>query len=140
MVKNENDMTQSETIGKLNVTFQDTLSDRLFDEEKMYTYTKTYANTKNLHQTSKILSFAREAHKGQIRKGKDQVPYINHPLLVACHALALDLDDLPVNEETEAVFYPLLHYAKNEFLMYSNQIFLIKYHLTSVIGTIKHLI
>lgn len=56
--------------------FQDSLSDRLFDENRMYTYVKTYAGVKNLYQTSKVLPYARELHKGQVRKGKDKVPYI----------------------------------------------------------------
>lgn len=198
--------------------FQDSLSDRLFNEDRMYTYVKTYASVKNLYQTSKVLPYARELHKGQVRKGKDKVPYIYHPLLIACHALALGLDndnivsaallhdvcedcgvtvdELPVNEltkeavslltkdnsidkkqyyqrisqnpiatmiklldrcnnvsgmaagfskeklveyikETESVVYPLLQKAKSEYPMYSNQIFLIKYHMTSVIEAIK---
>ena len=198
--------------------FQDSLSDRLFNEDRMYTYVKTYASAKNLYQTSKVLPYARELHTGQVRKGKDKVPYIYHPLLIACHALALGLDDdnivsaallhdvcedcgvtvdeLPVNEltkeavslltkvdsidkeqyyqrisrnpiatmiklldrcnnvsgmaagfskeklveyikETESVVYPLLQKAKSEYPMYSNQIFLIKYHMTSVIEAIK---
>ena len=200
------------------IDFQDSLSDRLFDEGRMYTYIKTYASVKKLYQTAKVLPYARELHKGQLRKGKDKVPYIYHPLLISCHALALGLDDdnlvstallhdvcedcgvaveeLPVNEitktavslltkindddeqyyvqisqnavatmvklldrcnnissmavgfskekmveyikETEKWFYPLLHKAKYEFPMYSNQIFLIKYHMTSVIEVIKH--
>lgn len=200
------------------IDFQDSLSDRLFDEGKMYTYIKTYASVKKLYQTSRVLPYARELHKGQIRKGKDKVPYIYHPLLISCHALALGLDDdnlisaallhdvcedcgvpvdeLPVNEvtrtavslltrvddndelyfsrisqnavatmvklldrcnnissmavgfskekmveyikETEKWFYPLMQKAKYEFPMYSNQIFLIKYHMTSVIEVIKH--
>lgn len=198
--------------------FQDSLSDRLFNEDRMYTYIKTYASVKNLYQTSKVLPYARELHKGQVRKGKDKVPYIYHPLLIACHALALGLDDdnivsaallhdvcedcgvavddLPVNDltreavslltkdgsidkeqyyqlisqnpiatmvklldrcnnvsgmaagfskeklveyikETESVVYPLLQKAKSEYPMYSNQVFLIKYHMTSVIEAIK---
>ena len=198
--------------------FQDSLSDRLFNEDRMYTYVKTYASVKNLYQTSKVLPYARELHKGQVRKGKDKVPYIYHPLLIACHALALGLDDdniisaallhdvcedcgitveeLPVNDitkeavslltkvdgsdkeqyyqqisknpiatmiklldrcnnisgmvvgfskdklveyikETEKLVYPLLQKAKSEFPMYSNQIFLIKYHMTSVVEAIK---
>lgn len=198
--------------------FQDSLSDRLFNEDRMYTYVKTYASVKNLYQTSKVLPYARELHKGQVRKGKDKVPYIYHPLLIACHALALGLDDdniisaallhdvcedcgimvdeLPVNDltkeavllltkgdgsdkeqyyqqisknpiatmiklldrcnnisgmavgfskgkmveyikETENLVYPLLQKAKNEYPMYSNQIFLIKYHMTSVVEAIK---
>ena len=168
---------------------------------------------------TKVLPYARELHKGQIRRGNDHVPYIYHPLLITCHALALGLDDddiistallhdvcedcgvkvedLPVNEitknavglltkdytrdeqeyyqkisenpiattvklldrcnnisgmatgfpkeklveyikETEKLIYPLLQKAKSEYSMYSNQIFLIKYHMISVIEAIKH--
>lgn len=108
---------------RVYVDFQEVLSDRLFDENRMYTYIKTYASVKRLYQTAKVLPYARELHKGQVRRGRDQVPYIYHPLLVACHALALDLDDdnlistallhdvcedcgvlveeLPINEETK---------------------------------------
>ena len=204
---------------RISDDFQESLSDRLFDESKMYTYVKTYTSVKNLYQAARILPYARELHKGQVRKGRDQVPYINHPLLIACHALALGLDDddiittailhdvcedcgvtpeeLPVNKatreaiclltkekgfdereyyqkisenpiatmvklldrcnnvsgmaaafskeklisyikETEEFVYPLLRKAKNDFPMYSNQIFLIKYHMTSVMEAIKH--
>ena len=78
---------------RVRFDFQDSLSDRLFDESRMYTYVKTYAGVKNLYQTLKVLPYARDLHKGQVRKGRDQVPYIYHPLLIACHALALGLDD-----------------------------------------------
>lgn len=101
------------------------LSDRLFDETRMYTYIKSYATAKGLLQTRKVLAYVREKHAGQVRKGKDKVPYINHPLSLAGHAIALGLDDdvllsaallhdvcedcgvepeeLPVNEETREV-------------------------------------
>lgn len=209
--------------GKIEVKvvseFQDSLSDRLFDENRMYTYIKTYASAKNMYQTVKVLPFAKELHEGQVRKGKDKIPYIYHPLLIACHALALGLDDddlisvallhdvcedcgiavadLPVSEtakkavalltkkkgvvsekgyyekiaqnpiatlvklvdrcnnissmatsfskkklieyikETEEFIYPLLQTAKIQYPMYSNQLFLIKYHMASVIEAIK---
>jgi GTP pyrophosphokinase len=41
-------------------------------------------------------------------------------------------------KETEKLIYPLLQKAKSEYSMYSNQIFLIKYHMISVIEAIKH--
>ena len=186
----------------------------------MYTYVKTYGTLRGMKQTVKVLPFVRELHEGQIRKGKEKVPYIYHPLLIACHALALGFDnddviatallhdvcedcdivadELPVNEvvklavtrltkmssmgseeeyyvgiaenevalivklldrcnnvssmstgfsreklveyinETEKYFYPLLKRAKTDYPQYSNQVFLIKYHITSVIGTLKH--
>ena len=200
--------------------FQDDLADRLFNEERMYTYVKTYANAKNLYDTAKALPFAREMHKGQVRKGESRIPYIYHPLLVACHGISLGLDDdamiaaallhdvcedcgvepkdLPVGDvvkeaialltktkgydkdayfqgisenpiatmvklldrcsnvsemasafskeklvkyirETEEAFYPLMKKAKEAYPMYANQIFLIRYHIKSVVEAIKRL-
>lgn len=205
--------------GTVSMEFQDVLEDRLFNEDRMYTYIKTYSGIKGMEQTSKILPYVRELHKGQIRKGKDRVPYIYHPLTMACHALALGLEDdnlvsaillhdvcedcgvtvdvLPVNDntkrvvalvtkgadyneqeyyqniltdaqatmvklidrcsnvsgmsagftkkkltsyikETEEYIYPLIQKAKSEYPMYSNQLFLIKYHISSVLEAVKH--
>ncbi len=205
---------------KIYLDFQESMSDRLFDEDRMYTYIKTYASVKNMVQTSKVLPYARSMHKGQVRKGKDNVPYIYHPLLISCHALALGLDDdnivsaallhdvcedcgvtleeLPVDEQTKATvklltkdkenqseteYYdeisknpiativkildrcnnvssmatafskekivdyiketenyiiPLMKKAKSEYPMYSNQLFLLKYHITSVMEALKN--
>lgn len=69
------------------------ISERLFNEEKMYTYIKSYATARGMVQTLKALPFAREKHEGQFRSGKEKVPYIYHPLLISCHALALGLAD-----------------------------------------------
>ena len=69
------------------------LSSRLFDEEKMYTFIKTYARENDLRQTLYALPLAREKHAGQYRKGKGGVPYIYHPLLMTCHAISLGLKD-----------------------------------------------
>ena len=199
-------------------SFEFPLAERLFDEERMYTYIKTCATMKQLNQTLKILPYVREKHAGQLRRGKEQIPYIYHPLLMACHALALGLDndtiictallhdvcedcnvridELPASDEiktavalltksddkaeeeylatlaqnstatmvklldrccnvsgmaagfsqkklvryineTEKYFYPLLQQAKTDYPEYSNQIFLIKYHMTSVVNSLK---
>lgn len=72
------------------------LSDRLFSEARMSTYVGAYCNAKHLYQTMRALAYAREKHSGQYRKkghGNERVPYIYHPLLLTCHALALGLDD-----------------------------------------------
>ncbi len=201
------------------------LSDRLFDETKMYTFLKTFAISKGLFQTAKVLPYVREKHEGQFRKGEDKVPYVNHPLLIACHALSLGMcddnilsaallhdvsedcgvpiEDLPVNDETkeavalltkdfgalkkskeaveeyykaisenkiasivklldrcnnvsgmaaafdeakmanyiketETYIYPLMDKTSDNFPEYANQIFLIKYHMTSVVEAIRH--
>lgn len=203
------------------------LSDRLFSETRMATYVSAYCNAKQLYQTKRALAFAKEKHDGQYRKlghGDERVPYIYHPLLLTCHALALGLEEddllsacllhdvcedcgvkpeeLPVNEETkEAVrlltkpegfrktdqeyqtyyegistnriaimvklldrcnnissmancftdehmaeyiketqeyIHPMMERARKEYPQYSNQFFLIRYHMNSVLEALRH--
>ena len=203
------------------------LSDRLFNEVRMATYVGAYCNAKGLYQTKKALAFAREKHDGQFRKtghSNERVPYIYHPLLLTCHALALGLeeddllsacllhdvcedcgvsvDELPVNDrtreavrlltkpevfgktgveyrtyyegiagnrialmvklldrcnnvssmatsftdeemagyirETREYFHPLIEKARKEYPQYTNQLFLIRYHMNSVLEALRH--
>jgi len=72
---------------------QTNISEKIFNEERMYTYIKSYATARGMTDTLKALPFAREKHTGQLRRGKEQIPYIYHPLLVSCHALALGLNE-----------------------------------------------
>ena len=226
MVNTKKDIPEEPVMADLH-EITEHLSDRLFNEDRMYNYVRTYAQVHGLTQTQKVLPYARELHRKQYRRGRDHVPYIYHPLLVSCHALALNLDEdniisvallhdvcedchvkpeeLPVNEETrEAVrlltrdfssrgltdegkrkyydrisenriatmiklldrcnnvssmttgfsrdkmlsyiidtekwIYPLYYRAKSFYPEHSNQIFLIKYHMSSVIETIKHMV
>ncbi len=69
------------------------LRDRVFSEEHMYTFVKATAAARSLTETLRALPFAKEMHKDQVRKGKDRVPFINHPLTMACHALAMGIAD-----------------------------------------------
>ncbi len=93
----------------------------IYNWEHMKTYVKTTAKNFKLRNTLKAVDYAVEAHEGQKRK-KSVVPYIYHPLNLACHALSMDivedeiiaacmlhdviedcgrkLEDLPVNDET----------------------------------------
>lgn len=203
------------------------LSDRLFSEQRMATYIGAYCNAKNLYQTRRALAFAKEKHDGQYRKpghGEERVPYIYHPLLITCHALALGLEDddllsacllhdvcedcsvepeeLPVNDstkkavrlltkqedfsktpkeessyydgiagnriasivklldrcnnvstmaisftdehiaeyikETQEYILPLMEKARKKYPEYSNQLFLIRYHMNSVMTALLH--
>ena len=200
------------------------LSERVFSEERMGTYISAYCDARQLYQTKKALAFAREKHEGQHRKGKEKIPYIYHPLVVTCHAMALGLkeddllaacllhdvcedcgvapEELPVGEaareavrlltkpegfrkteeqerayydaiagnriavmvklldrcnnvssmaasftdehmaeyiaETKAYVEPLLERARKDYPEYSDQLFLIRYHMTSVLEALRH--
>ena len=61
------------------------------DVNKMYTYLRGYFIGANMSESLKALSFARQQHKDQTRK--DGVPYIVHPLSMACYAVALGFRD-----------------------------------------------
>ena len=114
------------TVGRLleeNREPKNTKRLRLFNEERMYTFAKTAATERKLNQTARMMSYAREKHKGQVRKGEQkEVAYINHPLTMICQALSMHiydddilcalllhdvvedtnttLEELPVNDET----------------------------------------
>ena len=69
--------------------------DRLFDADHMYTFLKSAAAVKGYTQTLAALNGIREWHAGQYRKnnsGEETVPYVTHPLTLACQALALKID------------------------------------------------
>lgn len=104
---------------------------RLFNEANMYTKVQTFAQFEGLEQTLKSLEFMRTKHSGQYRRqskysgDSEKVKYINHPLMMACHAHAMGINDddilsaillhdvvedtdtaineLPVNEETKEI-------------------------------------
>lgn len=94
----------------------------IYNWEHMKTYVKTTAKNFKLRNTLKAVDYALEAHAGQRRK-KSGVPYIYHPLNMACHVLSMGiveddviaacllhdviedcdckLEDLPVDDETK---------------------------------------
>lgn len=67
--------------------------ERLFDEQHMYTFVKSAAVAKELPQVLVVLLRMKKWHSGQLRDGKEGVPYIIHPLTMACHALAMGIED-----------------------------------------------
>jgi len=67
---------------------------RLFQESNMSAFLKGKFNSGEFPEAVKALSFAKEKHKGQYRKPEElEIPYINHPLTMACHALAMGLEE-----------------------------------------------
>lgn len=67
------------------------MSYSIFNADKMYTYIRGFAVALEMEQTLRALAFARDKHKGQLRKSGD--PYIVHPLTMACNALSLGIKD-----------------------------------------------
>ena len=80
-------------MGERQYTLDWDMEERLFHEDRMYTFVKSSAAAKGLLQTQRALPFARDSHLGQVRKGKAGIPYISHPLTMCCQALALGLDE-----------------------------------------------
>ena len=114
------DVSVSAIVEEKHKTFK--TKEAIYDWEHMKTYVKTSAKNYKMRNTLRAVDFAVEAHEGQKRK-KSAVPYIYHPLNLACHALAMDiredeivaacllhdviedcgkqLEELPVNDETK---------------------------------------
>ena len=67
----------------------------IYNWEHMKTYVKTTAKNFKLYNSLKAIDYAVEAHEGQKRK-KSMIPYIYHPLNLACHAISMDIveDDI----------------------------------------------
>ena len=102
----------------------------IYDWEHMKTFVKTTARNFKLQNTLKAVDYAVEAHEGQKRK-KSTIPYIYHPLNLACHALSMGIredeilaacllhdvvedcgkryEELPVNEEAKELVRLLTH-------------------------------
>ena len=71
------------------------VKDSLASAEHMYGRLITVSELEGLRQTHSALRYMKEKHAGQFRKpslfNKAEVPYITHPLLMACHAHALQI-------------------------------------------------
>lgn len=61
------------------------------DVNKMYTYLSAFLKGACMMESLRALNYARQKHKGQDRK--NGVPYIIHPLSMACYAAALGIRD-----------------------------------------------
>ncbi|MBQ6500859.1 MAG: helix-turn-helix domain-containing protein [Mogibacterium sp.] len=74
----------------------------IYNWEHMKTYVKTTASALGMHDTYRAVDFAVAAHEGQKRK-KSEIPYIYHPLNMACHALSMGI------REDEIIAAIMLH-------------------------------
>ena len=66
--------------------------DEIYNWEHMKTFVKTTARNCGMTNTLKAVDYAVEKHEGQKRK-RSSVPYIVHPLTLACHVLAMGFRD-----------------------------------------------
>ena len=102
----------------------------IYSWEHMKTFVKTTARNYKLSDTLKAVDFAVKAHQDQKRK-KSDIPYIYHPLNMACHALAMGIredaviagillhdviedcgakpEDLPVGDEAKQIVMLMTH-------------------------------
>lgn len=73
------------------------LSDQIFSAEHMYSKLKAFAQTEGLCETYRALPYMRDCHAGQTRDpvqgAAGGVPYIVHPLTMACQAHAMGIRD-----------------------------------------------
>lgn len=90
-------MSPSALIGEDRGAYEWELRDQLYSEEHMFTRLKTIAELQGLKETYKALYYIREHHDGQYRKklkySDAKIPYIVHPLMMACHAQSMGLTD-----------------------------------------------
>ncbi len=74
----------------------------IYDWEHMKTFVKTTARNLQLTNTLSALGYAVWAHEGMTRNNSE-IPYVVHPLNMACHALAMGI------KEDEIIAAILLH-------------------------------
>ena len=72
-----------------------TVAATFFSPERMYSRMTVTAELEGLRETFSALRFMEQEHEGQFRKpsffSESKVPYIAHPLMMACHAHALGI-------------------------------------------------
>lgn len=62
-----------------------------YDEKQLKQYLLDYLQSHNMHQSLKALEIAVQMHQKQLRR--EGIPYIIHPLTMACHALAVGVKE-----------------------------------------------
>ena len=71
------------------------LQARMFNEVRMFSKMQAFAQLEGLDETYQALQYMAEKHSGQYRKAglytSERVPYVIHPLMMACHAHAIGI-------------------------------------------------
>ena len=72
------------------------IHDVIFNHNTLYDEIMECATERAMNETLKALPIMRHYHAGQVRRGREKVPYEVHPLTMARHALAMGIyeDDL----------------------------------------------
>jgi len=70
------------------------LHDAMFSVDNMLRRIRMYAQAKKMTETQKTIRIMLKYHDGAVRKSNsgEEVPYVIHPLMMACHAFALAID------------------------------------------------
>jgi len=70
------------------------LHDAMFSADNMLRRVRMYSQAKKMTETQKALRIMLKYHEGAVRKSNsgEEVPYVIHPLMMACHAFALGID------------------------------------------------
>lgn len=70
------------------------LHDAMFSIDNMLRRVRMYAQAKKMTETQKAIRIMLKYHDGAVRKSNngETVPYVIHPLMMACHAFALGID------------------------------------------------
>lgn len=72
---------------------------QVFLPEHLFRQLDSICSLYNLEQTARAMRYARKKHEGQFRKAplsmtaQEKVPYIVHPLTMACHAAAMGIHE-----------------------------------------------
>ncbi|MCR5068103.1 MAG: helix-turn-helix domain-containing protein [Erysipelotrichaceae bacterium] len=112
-----------------------TVNKAIFDWQHMKSFVKTSAKNYGLTETLSALDYALEAH-GDVPRKKSDIPYIYHPLNMACHCLAMGIrndqiiaacllhdvvedcgkkpEELPVSERTRELVRLMSHEKDDE--------------------------
>ena len=70
------------------------LHDAMFSVDNMLRRVRMYTQAKKYTESQKAIRIMLKYHEGAVRKSNsgEEVPYVIHPLMMACHAFALGID------------------------------------------------